>query len=66
MESDVFIPFRQRFVTKLSLISKEWSYSSQEVSVNRKIFGEIQSIAETGNPAVGYELRETNREGTSY
>ncbi len=50
MESDISIPFRQGFVTKLSFITQEWSHSCQELSAK------LQSIAETGNLAVVYAL----------
>ena len=53
MKSDLSIPFRHGFVTNLSPIPQEWSHSSQESSAK------LQSIAETGNRAVVYEL---NRE----
>ena len=46
MESGVSIPFRHGFVTSLSLITQEWSHTSQESSAK------LQSIAETGNPSV--------------
>ncbi len=53
MKSVVLIPFRHESVTNLSLIAQELSHSCQELSAK------LQSIAETGNPAVVYEL---NRE----
>jgi len=57
MECVVSIPFRHGLVTNLNLIPQAWSHSSQELSVNQKVFGKAQSIAETGNPSVVYKLR---------
>ena len=50
MESGLLIPFIQELVTKLSLLPQQWSHSSQESSAK------LQSIAETGNPSVVYQL----------
>ena len=46
-------------------ISQEWSHSSQELSGNHEDVEKFQNPAETGNPAVVYELRENKRESAS-